>query len=249
MCRHAHFLESWGDALSSEGHYLAIQPMILPLFGGLSELDLLNAVLGKPKVEGPELVQETFRATQSDRRFRDRLVEIFARRFRLAHSAARPAARIQWQHRRRHRAQSLEPPDAAANTGIARDRAGRASYSIDDGRYINNGWLQEMPDPITKLTWDNAALMSPRYAKPRRRDGRSDSNHGERRVADKAPPAKGKPAPPPPPPSTPRELVIAVLISPGHADNSITIPLGYGRDRLTSVGESSGLQWLFAAHR
>ena len=38
-------------------------------------------------------------------------------------------------------------------------------YSIDDGRYINNAWLQEMPDPITKLTWDNAALISPRYAK------------------------------------------------------------------------------------
>src|SRR5438477_10078856 len=60
----SHFLESWGDALSSEGHYLAIQPMILPLFGGLSELDLLNAVMGKPKVDGPELVQETFQASK-----------------------------------------------------------------------------------------------------------------------------------------------------------------------------------------
>ena len=38
------------------------------------------------------------------------------------------------------------------------------SYSMDDGRYINNGWLQEMPDPITKLTWDNAAMMSPAFA-------------------------------------------------------------------------------------
>src|SRR5436309_1668913 len=60
----SHFLESWGDALSSEGHYLAIQPMILPLFGGFSELDLINAVMGKPKVEGPELVQETFQASK-----------------------------------------------------------------------------------------------------------------------------------------------------------------------------------------
>src|SRR5664279_4827193 len=59
----AHYLESWGDALTSEGAYLAIQPMILPLFGGLSELDLMNALLGAPKVDGPELVQETFRAT------------------------------------------------------------------------------------------------------------------------------------------------------------------------------------------
>src|SRR5205823_5803264 len=60
----AHYLESWGDALTSEGAYLAIQPMILPLFGGLSEIELMNALLGRPKVEGPELIQETFRATK-----------------------------------------------------------------------------------------------------------------------------------------------------------------------------------------
>ena len=59
----AHYLESWGDALTSDGDYLAIQPMILPLFGGVSEIELLNALLGGPKTEGPELVQETFRAT------------------------------------------------------------------------------------------------------------------------------------------------------------------------------------------
>src|SRR6266513_2321650 len=60
----AHYLESWGDALTSDGAYLAIQPMILPLFGGLSEIELLNGLLGRPKVEGPELIQETFRATK-----------------------------------------------------------------------------------------------------------------------------------------------------------------------------------------
>src|SRR5437867_3125332 len=59
----AHYLESWGDALTSRGEYLSIQPMILPLFGGLSEIELLSALLGRPKTEGPELVQETFRGT------------------------------------------------------------------------------------------------------------------------------------------------------------------------------------------
>ena len=59
----AHYLETWGDALTSDGAYLAIQPMILPLFGGLSEIELMNAVLGGPKIGGPELVQETFRAS------------------------------------------------------------------------------------------------------------------------------------------------------------------------------------------
>src|SRR5204863_10034193 len=59
----AHFLESWGDALTAEGDYLSIQPMILPTFGGLSEIEFLNSLLGGPKIEGPELVQETFRST------------------------------------------------------------------------------------------------------------------------------------------------------------------------------------------
>src|SRR5213083_1285373 len=60
----AHYLESWGDALTSGGAYLSIQPMLLPLFGGLSEIEMMNALLGRPKVEGPELVQETFRTTK-----------------------------------------------------------------------------------------------------------------------------------------------------------------------------------------
>src|SRR5205814_2290889 len=102
-------------------------------------------------------------------------------------------------------------------------------------------WLQEMPDPITKLTWDNAALISPRYAKSL---GVETGDLIQIAVDDVIPtapsPVEGKPTPAPPPPPTPRELGIAVLISPGHADNSITISLGYGRASLNSVGESSG---------
>jgi len=59
----AHYLESWGDALTADGDYLSIQPMILPIFGGLSEIELLNKLLDGPKIEGPELIQETFRST------------------------------------------------------------------------------------------------------------------------------------------------------------------------------------------
>ena len=56
----AHYLESWGDALTAEGDYLSIQPMILPIFGGLSEIELLNELLGGPKIEGPELIKKRF---------------------------------------------------------------------------------------------------------------------------------------------------------------------------------------------
>src|SRR5213082_1438702 len=237
----SHFLESWGDALSSEGHYLAIQPMILPLFGGFSELDLLNAVMGKPKVDGPELVQETFQASKPNgdpaSAWSKFLHDGFASHILLRDqppafngNTAGGIAHNLWSP------PGLAPTPESPEVVLVRD------YSIDDGRYINNAWLQEMPDPITKLTWDNAALISPRYAKSL---GVETGDLIQIRVNDVIPtapaPVEGKPTPTPPPPlPPPRELEIAVLISPGHAENSITIPLGYGRPSLSSVGERSG---------
>src|SRR5205085_12393461 len=118
-------------------------------------------------------------------------------------------------------------------------------YSIDDGRYVNNAWLQEMPYPITKLTWDNAALMSPRYAKTLGVESGdlikiTITPTGRKPTAQPSPARTGtaKPAEPTGPPL--HELVIAALIAPGHADNSITVPLGYGRESLTSTGEHVG---------
>src|SRR5437870_2516411 len=159
----AHYLESWGDALTADGAYLAIQPMILPLFGGLSEIDLLNALLGRPKVEGPELIQETFRATKPSGDFQTAwtnfLHDGFASHVPLKDrpasfngGGAASAAKQLWAAR---------PAPTTDSPEIVFVR----SYAMDDGRYANNGWLQEMPDPITKLTWDNAAIMSPGMAK------------------------------------------------------------------------------------
>ena len=160
----SHFLESWGDALSSEGHYLAIQPMILPLFGGFSELDLLNAVMGKPKVDGPELVQETFRASKPSgdpaTAWSKFLHDGFASHILLRDQP--PAFNGNTAGGIAH---NLWSPPGPAPTPESPEIVLVRDYSIDDGRYINNAWLQEMPDPITKLTWDNAALISPRYAK------------------------------------------------------------------------------------
>src|SRR5207302_1990535 len=103
------------------------------------------------------------------------------------------------------------------------------SYNIDDGRYINNGWLQELPDPITKLTWDNAALMSPVMAKHL---GVNTGDLINIAVTETTKDAQQK--------NIRRELVIAALISPGHADNSISIALGYGRKKTGPIGEEAG---------
>src|SRR5437763_11285470 len=224
----SHFLESWGDALSSEGHYLAIQPMILPLFGGFSELDLLNAVMGKPKVDGPELVQETFRLSNPiadpATAWSKFLHDGFASHIVLRDQP--PAFNGNTAGGTAHNLWSPPPPAPTPESPeivLVRD------YSIDDGRYVNNSWLQEMPDPITKLTWDNAALLSPRYARALAVETGDLINIS---VTDVAKQPDGTPLV--------RELVIAALVSPGHADNSITIPLGYGRECQDGLGEHVG---------
>jgi molybdopterin-containing oxidoreductase family iron-sulfur binding subunit len=223
----SHFLESWGDALTSEGHYLAIQPMILPLFGGLSELDVMNALLGRPQVEGPDLVQETFRGTNpggdAATAWSHFLRDGFASHIQLRDKP--PTFNGNTAGGIAHNLWSVPPAPTPDSPEIVLVR----DYSIDDGRYVNNAWLLEMPDPITKLTWDNAAMMSPRYA---RRLGVNTGDLIRITVTDVAKGADGKPLV--------RELVIAALIAPGHADNSITIPLGYGRESLTSTGEHVG---------
>ena len=221
----AHYLESWGDALTLDGAYLSIQPMILSLFGGVSEIELLNALLGGPKTEGPELVQETFRTTNPPGDFQTAwstfLRDGFAAHVQLRDeppsfnaSAAGALGQNSWAL-------------PSAPTADAPEIVFVGSYAMDDGRYASNGWLQELPDPITKLTWDNAALMSPTFAK---RLGVQTGDLVQITVTEKAKePIK-------------RELVIAALVSPGHAENSITIPLGYARKmpRFDSLPYSGG---------
>src|SRR5256714_2851518 len=223
----AHYLEAWGDALTNDGAYLAIQPMILPLFGGMSEIELMNALLGTPKAEGPELVQETFRASAPPGDFQTSWSQLLRDGFAT------------------HIALKEKPPTFNSNNagGVAHTLWTSApnptldapeivlmrSYAIDDGRYINNGWLQELPDPITKLTWDNAALMSPAMAKHL---GVETGDLINIAVTETTKDARGD--------KIRRELVIAALISPGHADNSISISLGYGRKKTGPVGEESG---------
>ena len=211
----AHYLETWGDALAPDGSYLSIQPMILPLFGGWSDLDLLNALLGHQKVEGPELVQETFRATNPpgdlasawSKYLRDGFaahVTLPERSVAFNGGAAGTAAPSLWNT---PPAPTFESPEIVLTN----------SYSMDDGRYANNGWLQEMPDPVTKLTWDNGAQMSPAFA---RKLGVETGDLVQIKVAQMS---AGQAEP------VVRELVIVALVTPGHADHSITISLGHGR--------------------
>ena len=100
---------------------------------------------------------------------------------------------------------------------------------MDDGRFANNGWLQELPDPITKLTWDNAVMMSPNFAKSLNVE---TGDLIQISINDTAKDTNDQPIR--------RELVIAAYVSPGHADNSVTIPIGYGRKKTGPIADESG---------
>ena len=212
----SHYLESWGDALTSAGGYVAVQPMILPLFDSVSEIELLNGVLGGPRLEGPELVQATFRATSPPGDFADAWA-VFLRQGFATHipqrdkpptfnsNAAGGVAHNLWS------APQNPTPDSPEVVLVR-------SYSIDDGRYINNGWLQELADPITKLTWDNAAMISPAFAAHHKLE---TGEIIEITVTETMLDANKN--------NVKRAMLVPVVVIPGHADNSITIPLGYAR--------------------
>jgi MoCo/4Fe-4S cofactor protein with predicted Tat translocation signal len=212
----AHYLETWGDALAPDGSYLSIQPMIMPLFGGLSEIDLMNMVLGRPAVDGPQLIQDTFKATRPpgdfDTAWKKFVHDGFAAHVQVRDRAAAAIAGGAGATVQQQWVSAAAPNENSPEIVFVRD------YSIDDGRYINNGWLQELPDPVTKLTWDNGALLSPTTA-ARLNVGTGDLINIS--ITDTARDANNAPIK--------RELVIAAVVSPGHADHSITIPLGYGR--------------------
>ena len=234
----AHYLEAWGDALTSDGAYLAIQPMILPLFGGLSEIELMNALLGGPKVEGPELVQETFRATAPPGDFATAWSQVLARRIRVAHSSSTTSRR-----------RSTATPPAASRTRFGRRRR---APTPDSPEIVLVAQLRDGRRPLhqQRLAPGNARpdhetdLGQCRADEPGVRANISASTTGDLdqiTVTDKAPDAQKQQ-------SDPARAGHRRADLPGHADNSITIPLGYGRKQTGPVGEEAGFNGLSPAH-
>jgi molybdopterin-containing oxidoreductase family iron-sulfur binding subunit len=151
----AHFLEAWGDVRAFDGTATIQQPLIAPLYGGKTASDLLDALLGRPNRPGEEIVREYWKGRGLPGDFeaswrtalRDGVVAGTRAEFRDVAPQALPAA--VW----------ARGPAAGAVELVF-----RPDPTVWDGRFANNGWLQELPKPLTKLTWDNAALISPRTA-------------------------------------------------------------------------------------
>ncbi len=208
----AHYLESWGDGRSADGTLCAIQPMILPLWDGVTELEVLNRLAGNEQPIGPQLVRETFSQTVRGGDLEAQWTEFLRQGFLT--NTAWPETALRFNER----AAVALAAQYQTVSGEGIDIAFTPSSTIDDGRYANNGWLQETPDFATKITWDNAALISPMTAKE------FGLATGEMvKISAGA-----------------RSIEAAILIAPGHANKAISIALGYGRNDITHVSEQVG---------
>ncbi len=199
----AHYLEAWGDCRAWDGTVTVRQPMIQPLFGGRSTIELLQVLLGG-KPDGLGAVRATHHAAADEKAWRKTVHDGL-----LANSAWK-AQRVSTTAALR----SVKVPPARPRRIGEFDVLLRPDYALHDGRFANNGWLQELPDPITTLTWDNAALISPADC------AKLGIGHGGVLSIN------GRDVP--------------VYPMPGQAEGLIVLPIGYGRSVVGPVGQGVG---------
>lgn len=205
-----HYLETWGDARTSDGTVVPIQPLIAPLFGGMSNIEVLARIIGAPVVSAYEIVRETFASlVEGD-------VEATWRKFLhdgfLAGSVSK--------------AISVSLKNAAVSKALAAAKSEtgklevvfRRDAKMDDGRFNNNGWMQELPDPVTKVTWDNVITVSRATAKDL---GVVNDEIVKLAVGN-------------------RSVEGTIYVQPGQADGVLGVTLGWGRTRTGRVGAGTG---------
>jgi molybdopterin-containing oxidoreductase family iron-sulfur binding subunit len=206
----AHELESWGDARAYDGTVSLLQPLIAPLYDGKSSYELLAALLGQPEQSGRDIVQQYWRSQYQGDNF-----DLFWRTALhngVIADTALPPQEVQIQ------TSWLTDAGPPESTPPGLELLFQPDPTIWDGRFANNGWLQELPKPLTKLTWDNTALLSPNTAA---RLGLQNEAVIELRLQG-------------------RTVRAPVWIAPGHADEAVTVHLGYGRWRAGRVGTGTG---------
>jgi MoCo/4Fe-4S cofactor protein with predicted Tat translocation signal len=243
-----HYLEMWSDARAYDGTVTILQPLIAPLYGGKSHHEVLAPLTNESGRTSFELVRAFWQAqglagdfeTNWQRALND---GVLAGAPRLPRGAVLPppGGRLPVQPgdslaavpapadtssvspadtMPRRTPPPLAPPPATPTDPTAGDLeiVFRPDPTVWDGCYANNGWLQELPKPLTKLTWDNAAFVSPATAErlALATGDRVELVFGGRSV--KAP----------------------VMIMPGQADGSVAVTLGYGRERAGRIGTKVG---------
>ena len=202
----AHFLESWSDGRAWDGTVSVIQPLIAPLWSGRSAIEVMAAFEGGAAASGYDLVKAGYDEGSWRQTLHAGLLE------GSALPQETPVVGHGWVD------DELAGLAAVAPASIALEYVFAADVKLHDGRFAANGWLQELPDPLTKLTWDNAAVMSPVLAA---RVGVSDGDMVQVMVG-----------------GTSMELPVYQM--PGQAADSVTLALGYGREFGHPVADGVG---------
>jgi molybdopterin-containing oxidoreductase family iron-sulfur binding subunit len=209
----AHSLESWSDGRAIDGSIVVQQPLILPILdveqGGRNALEVLAALTGDEETSSYEIVRRAHMKVSglSGAAFESWWRENLNRGY-VESTAWKAAAAPKVDGN----ALGAMCTAAAASAGTEMELAFAFDAKVGDGRFANLGWLQEVPDVATKVTWDNALLMSPATA---RSLGFKQGDMAKVTVGSAS-------------------MEAAVWALPGHADNCATIALGYGR------GEAGG---------
>jgi MoCo/4Fe-4S cofactor protein with predicted Tat translocation signal len=208
----AHYLESWGDARAVGGTLSVVQPLILPLFGGRSQVEVLGLMVGDKDRPGYDIVRDTWKPILGEADFDKKWNRVLHDGL-LAGAGSElpevvPAAR----------GEAFAGLAGATGPASGLEVVFLPSPSLHDGRFANDGWMQELPDPLTKLTWDNPALVSPKTA-----EMLSLANEDLVRLDYAG-----------------RTLELPVWILPGMADGVVALTLGYGRRRAGRIGSEVG---------
>ena len=205
-----HYLESWGDIRACDGTVTIIQPLIAPLYAGRSAHEVLAAVLGQPDGRAYDIVRDYWGSQRPGEDF-ERFWRTALHDGLIAGTALAPRP-VDGLRLGPADVEPLAPPPAGLELIF------RPDPTVWDGRFANNGWLQELPKPLTKLSWDNAALISSATAE---RLGLASEDVVELRYQG-------------------RSVRAPVWIMPGHVDDAVTVSLGYGRWRAGQLGTNMG---------
>ena len=215
----AHYLESWSDARAYDGTVSIVQPLIDPLYGGKTAHDVFQTLLDKPMLSAYEAVRQTWQSVikgDFETGWRKALHQgwIDDTAFDKTAKSGADAGKM-----------SVQAPAPTPKDSL--EIIFRPDPNIYDGRWSNVGWLQELPKPVTNLSWDNAAIMSGATLTELRKekDGSTWSLEEDDIIEITV---------------NGHKVNAPVIVAPGHPDNSVTVHLGYGREFAGRVGSGAG---------
>ncbi len=254
----AHYLESWGDLRAYDGTVSTMQPLIAPLYDGKTAHEVLTLFQGQPGRSAHTIVHDYWQSQQP---------KLSAQEFEvqwdswlekgLIDGTALPPKTVALQKK----LDFTSSPASAEASGL--EIVFTPDPSVWDGAFCNNGWLQEVPKPFSKLTWDNVVTVSPATADQLRKSMRS-----VQAASPAGPSPSGSPGLVPGPPGAEtspnnlpwwnlgpyeklendlvevnyggRKVVGALFVMPGQADGCIGVTLGYGRTLAGRFGSGRG---------